>query len=512
MRGAAAAQLTRRERALYLRSATGGDHGNGAVRHDDDARDARLDLPPHRDEAQVALDVQRAFVMYALNADERESRRRVLSRVICGTLRKYPELNYYQGFHDLVSVLLLTYDPDGVIPDDDTCDRSPQYAALQATVDRLSLHFVRDSMCTDLLPAMGQLKVVRNIVRAAEPEYAGALEDAFAPNSLVVALPWILTLFTHSVPDPAESARILDFVFAHGPQSVLYLSAAILLWHKERVGDAQLGEMAHLHQTLAELPLVATGTAAIGVRGGGTNDGAASERIDTGSADPSERNAADALQGTLSAGEDRHSTRERARDAADGPGSEGAAGVVTAEISAEQRIGQARGTGASATSSGTHAAAMDSDASEASARSREDRSVLPMLLDQALYLMQTFPLKSGAVHAHTVLTGNSVAFAWPQAAPSDWATLDADAERILTLPTTSVVLDALPTPPPEQPLIQRPRKRSSLSLARSRGALRILLRIVPIPISLLLGSSLLSVLFAMYLADRSGTTLSGLWR
>ena len=215
-------------------------------------------LPVHKDERQVELDVQRSFV--AWDIDDRPVRRQQLDTLIRSTLRRHPELHYFQGFHDLVAVVLVTLCPSTAAPwPSDAC-----YACVQATVDRLSLAFARDSHAADLLPVMGQLKIVRNIVRAADAPYAYALENAFYPNHMLVALPWLLTLFTHSAPQLYAAQRMLDYVWASGPTSTLYVCAALLLARKAalaaRAAKAQRGietlDSAELHHALAQAPEV----------------------------------------------------------------------------------------------------------------------------------------------------------------------------------------------------------------------------------------------------------------
>lgn len=206
----------------------------------------------HPDEGQVDLDVKRSFGHMDGGA-ERDARREQLQRTIRTTLRRYPALRYFQGFHDMVALVLLTMCPSAT--DDE--------GAMQHVVDQVSLHFLRDCMTRDLMPAMGQLKVVRNIVRAADAPYAYALENAFYPNHLVVALPWLLTLFTHTIPEAAQAKRVLDYVWCAGPASTLYLCAAFLLAQKERLvqvaAEARVAvdalDIADMHPVLANAPV-----------------------------------------------------------------------------------------------------------------------------------------------------------------------------------------------------------------------------------------------------------------
>ncbi|WFD28243.1 GTPase-activating protein gyp8 [Malassezia nana] len=210
--------------------------------------------PAHPDEGQVDLDVQRSLG-YMPEGNERDLRREQLSRVIRTTLRRFPALRYFQGFHDVVGLVLRTMCPDAT--------DEAAWNTMQLMVDQLSLHFLRDCMTRDLHPAMGQLKIVRNIVRAADAPYAYALESVFSPNHWIVALPWVLTLFTHTIPDVAQAQRIMDYVWCTGPASTLYLCAAFLLAQKERLAQVaaeehttmEALELAQVHPILANAPI-----------------------------------------------------------------------------------------------------------------------------------------------------------------------------------------------------------------------------------------------------------------
>lgn len=333
-------------------------------------------LPPprpvaqHADESQVALDVKRSFHAWDAKAvGDRALRQAQLSDLLCGTLRAYPYLHYYQGLHDLVAVLLLMMCPAHDWPSGDVRDR------VQAATHYVCLMLVRDCMTTDLLPAMGQMKIVLHIVRAADAPYAYALERAFGSCHVVVVLPWLLTLLTHDVPSLAVAQHVVTFVLEHGPASTLYVCAALLLAQKDGALP-YLDDMPLLHQHLAQAPR-------------------------------------------------------------------------------------------------TH---MHSDAQP--------------ILAAAASLMHTYPLECPVVRAHRVLSRESVLFTWPRT--------DVDVAHILSLPTSDLALDPLPTP----------REETRVGLAPRVRPLRRVLRLRRVPhmlwvssLSLLLGGSVLSVLFAMHVAS-----------
>lgn len=351
----------------------------------------------HPDEAQVELDVRRSFTTWPAGAvGHLDTRRAQLSAVLQETLRTYPYLHYYQGLHDIVAVVLLTL-CEGT--DHDGPWRTPEaHARVRAVVAHICLSFVRDAMCADLLPALGQLKIVHHIVRAADAPYAYALEHAFAPSHVVVALPWLLTLFTHDAPTLGAAQRMLDFVFTHGPASTLYVCATLLLLQKHAALKCiESGDAAALHQQLAHAPR-------------------------------------------------------------------------------------------------TH---MASDAA------------LTKTLRHAAHLLHLYPLRCPAVHAHQVLSAESVLFTWPR---DDGV----DIPRLLAMPSSYLALDPMPTPRDEQHTAFF--DGAAHSAARRHSRLRLLFphafgmrpvrRILLYPrallvssLSLLLGGSIVSILLAMHVAS-----------
>ncbi|GMF27224.1 unnamed protein product [Phytophthora fragariaefolia] len=66
----------------------------------------------HRDAAQVEKDVERSLwhydVLQGLKESERRVKRRALTQIILGVLDANDELFYFQGYHDIVSVFLMT--------------------------------------------------------------------------------------------------------------------------------------------------------------------------------------------------------------------------------------------------------------------------------------------------------------------------------------------------------------------------------------------------------------------
>ena len=181
----------------------------------DTARDALL-TQQLRD--QIGKDVNRS--MYLVESGVvRQRMREKLTLVMNRVLDAHPELSYYQGFHDLVTVVLLV------------CKKLP---VVEAVMERLALGPLAPLLAPDLAPVTQLLQLLFPIV---------ALEDASLHSFLIeagvqpyFALPWVLTWFSHSVANFESVQRIFD-VFLAAPDSVaplmpFFLSVAVILWSK----------------------------------------------------------------------------------------------------------------------------------------------------------------------------------------------------------------------------------------------------------------------------------------
>ncbi|KAL8829097.1 MAG: hypothetical protein Q9170_006315 [Blastenia crenularia] len=197
---------------------------------------AWCNLPSHKDEHQVQLDVDRSFIYYPKNESESqlERRKRELSAVITQVLRSYPLLSYFQGFHDIVQVFLL------VLGVEDTA----------AAVSHLSLLRIRDFMLPSLSPSLAHLRLLPSILEAADAKLCQHLSQ----TQPFFALAATLTLYSHQVQEYGDIARLLDFLLAHGAVVSVYFFAVIVLSRREELFDIPADEPEMLHSVLSKLP------------------------------------------------------------------------------------------------------------------------------------------------------------------------------------------------------------------------------------------------------------------
>lgn len=414
-----------------------------------------------RDVEQVAKDVERSFIGPAFSglfdarpadgngsefgplSNEKIFRRKQLSHLVLTTLSKHPALHYFQGYHDILSVVLLTlaHQPPSALPSGSAMDPSSlfadanQQAIVELVAERISLHLIRDSMTRDLLPIMGQLKLLGSLIRLCDPAFAEFVDRA-SPLPFF-ALPWLLTLLTHDAGQVAVMQRVLEFVFAFGPSSAIYLCAAILLERKEEVfamDPDELEDPAMLHTILGKLPRLAADS----VEG---EQGKPGDGMDAGDKQKTE------------------ASTEMIRDAM----------YVDPDVELP-----------SLASDRELAAATAAGGIDSTRKHKKKEEPISSLLQKAADLMKQYPLQSADMGADKIMGPSSVLFTWPRifdppvdsfnpqkALPegtsydekqqedaladlnfaTDWSSQNSLAEKALAGPTDAIVRDPHPAPP-----------------------------------------------------------------
>ncbi|KAK3987801.1 rab-GTPase-TBC domain-containing protein [Cladorrhinum sp. PSN332] len=203
---------------------------------ENDPEDAWKSLPRHKDEDQVQLDVNRAFVYYPNHNNESllNLQKSHLSTLIISTLRHHPHLSYFQGYHDISQVLLLVLPP------------STRYPALS----HLSLLRIRDFMLPSLSPAISQLRLLPDILRLSDP----ALWQHLSSTEPFFALSGTLTMYAHDITTLGEITRLFDVLLSKEPVFTIYLFAAIVRSRREELLDIPFDEPEMLHSVLSKLP------------------------------------------------------------------------------------------------------------------------------------------------------------------------------------------------------------------------------------------------------------------
>ncbi|KAI0690807.1 rab-GTPase-TBC domain-containing protein [Cytidiella melzeri] len=201
-------------------------------------RNEEGEVEPHPDERQVELDTDRSFVLYpVVDIKDRAKQQHKLHDLIVEIFRKRRRLSYFQGYHDIISVLFLTLPTELQLP----------------CAEKLSLYRLRDSMGASLEPVVGLLRVLQRVLKIADPEYA----ELLAQNTPLpyFALSNLLTLFSHDMPTLPLIQHVFDYLLCRQPIAVVYLAAALILSRKQEVELLQKGgEEGMIHSLLSGLP------------------------------------------------------------------------------------------------------------------------------------------------------------------------------------------------------------------------------------------------------------------
>ena len=143
-------------------------------------------------------------------------------------------LCYFQGYHDIVQVLLLVLGMDLVGP----------------AVAHLSLLRIRDFMLPSLSPALLHLKLLPSILYCVDPKLCHHLSQ----TRPFFALAATLTLYAHDIQEYGDIARLFDFLLAQEAVIPIYLFAVIIHSRSDELFDIPADEPEMLHSVLSKMP------------------------------------------------------------------------------------------------------------------------------------------------------------------------------------------------------------------------------------------------------------------
>lgn len=215
-----------------------------------------VDLPPHKDEEQVKLDIQRSFTILShiqsyhqlegnnesytaifSKSDVDELKKKLLTLII-RILRKYPSLHYYQGFHDIASIVLIVcHDRDLNTIDEELAFNILEY---------FTIYHLRDFMIADISLSVNHLLLIPYILETVDHDLFELIKQTsngfFLFNGthfdykFYQGLSSILTVFSHDLGSLQQILIIWDFMFSYN--SVLtniYVYVSALVYFKEDI-------------------------------------------------------------------------------------------------------------------------------------------------------------------------------------------------------------------------------------------------------------------------------------
>mmetsp|Transcript_29834 Transcript_29834/g.58434 ORF Transcript_29834/g.58434 Transcript_29834/m.58434 type:complete len:386 (+) Transcript_29834:56-1213(+) len=201
-----------------------------------------LESNPHRYFDQVVKDVARSMGCYDTTSKyttrQREAQRQRLSRLVHTFFNTHPTFHYIQGFHDVFSVFLLVCGDD--------------LALAYAMGEKLSEVHIRDSLNPNLDLVICALDLIFPLLEQADPELHSFLQSTGVQSFFILS--WVLTWFAHDLFHLRDVARVFDFLLAHHPLMVLYLSAALILQMRKQVLELEEQEYSEVHFLFQRLP------------------------------------------------------------------------------------------------------------------------------------------------------------------------------------------------------------------------------------------------------------------
>jgi hypothetical protein len=178
--------------------------------------DYTYDLAPdHPMDEQIERDVTRSITHYPRvlqwSEQRRDAKRETMGAIIGSIVRRHEgDLHYYQGFHDIVGIVLLV-----------TGDDQLTYAI----IERVSEYFFRDCMRESFSVVCQTLQLLPVIVEYFDREVSEAINAQKVEPFF--CMPWVITWFSHDLVDIDVIARLFDVFLASHPLFPIYLSAAV---------------------------------------------------------------------------------------------------------------------------------------------------------------------------------------------------------------------------------------------------------------------------------------------
>lgn len=157
-----------------------------------------------------------------------------MSDLIVEVLRRDPFLSYVQGYHDICQVFLLVLDP--------------RVRVLALT--RLSLLRIRDFMLPNFSATTAQLRLIPDIIKAADP----TLREHLAGTKPYYALAGTLTMYAHNIERYRDIVRLFDVLLAREPVFSVYLFAQIVLSRREELLEVPNDDTVMLGFIVSKIP------------------------------------------------------------------------------------------------------------------------------------------------------------------------------------------------------------------------------------------------------------------
>ncbi|KAH8284394.1 hypothetical protein KR054_001481, partial [Drosophila jambulina] len=194
-------------------------------------------LQNHPEYNQVLLDVNRSLKRFppGIPYEQRIALQDQLTVLILRVIKKYPNLRYYQGYHDVAVTFLLVAGEE----------------VAYAIMEQLSTTHFSECMQETMEATQRRLMFIWPVVKFENPELYTFLQKSTV--GILFALPWYLTWFGHSLNSYKSVVRLYDYFLASPIYTPIFVTAAILLYRSNEILKAEC-DMASVHCLLSRLP------------------------------------------------------------------------------------------------------------------------------------------------------------------------------------------------------------------------------------------------------------------
>lgn len=185
---------------------------------------------------QVKLDVDRCISRLPKNlpSDQTLVLQDNLIDLILHIMESHPDLNYYQGYHDITITIL-------------------QVCGLRLGVpvaEKLTMNNLKDFMQETMDSTKLVLNLIFPIISVADPELYYFLQMSEVGSYF--ALSWLITWYGHVMKDLKRTSRIYDFFMASHPIMPIYLATEIVLHRRDEILSTDC-DMPSVHHVLTSL-------------------------------------------------------------------------------------------------------------------------------------------------------------------------------------------------------------------------------------------------------------------
>ncbi|XP_052855142.1 TBC1 domain family member 20 isoform X1 [Drosophila gunungcola] len=195
------------------------------------------ELQNHPEYNQVVLDVNRSLKRFppGIPYEQRIALQDQLTVLILRVIQKYPNLRYYQGYHDVAVTFLLVAGEE----------------IAYAIMEQLSTKHFSECMQETMEATQRRLMFIWPVIKFENLELYNFLQNSTVGT--LFALPWYLTWFGHSLNSYKTVVRLYDYFLASPIYTPIFVTAAILLYRSNEILKEEC-DMASVHCILSTLP------------------------------------------------------------------------------------------------------------------------------------------------------------------------------------------------------------------------------------------------------------------